>query len=208
MSAIRSKTLSLEDRKKIMQNVMKKVNEKWEQSPIGKEQRALIDKCNEIVKKKQLELIPKTHRKILDKYGAGPQRTFVAYIYDAKGEFKKGFGRFVQNFYVDSYSIPGHQPDLYPSRPEQLAAVIHDVDPESLRRIYDIEVLRKCEDEKIKNTYSNLLSSCNTSKQVFNNEYLKPFLPKYLLNWKPVSTSKETVSMDKESTAILASMSL
>jgi hypothetical protein len=208
MSAIRSKTLSLEDRKKIMQNVMKKVNEKWEQSPIGKEQRALIDKCNEIVKKKQLELIPKTHRKILDKYGAGPDRTFVTYNYDEKGEFKRGFGKFFQDFNVDSYFIPGRQPDLYPSTPSQLAAVIHDVDPKSLRRIYDIEVLRKCEDKKIRDTYSNLLSSCNTSKQVFNNEYLKPFLPKYLLDWKPVTTSKEKVSMDKESTAILASMSL
>lgn len=208
---MKSKVLSKQDREEVLKAVNTKALEKWNDSPLFDEMLELAQRANEIVAKRQMEIIPPSHRQILDLY-SGRVKTVSILLelqIQENGEEPKPIASWSRRcdgpvIDVKSYYVEGLTPRGYPVGSSTMVNLIHEAAPDLLPRFHELWHLRDCEVTKIKKVFSSLLDSCTTTKQVHDNEHLRPFLPQRLVVWKP--TKRETPTISNEDEALVAEL--
>jgi len=209
---IHSKSLSKGDREEILDNVRKKATDKWNESPLYDELLALEKDAAKIVYDRQLEMVPAKDRKVLDRYGSGDSDTLFNVIIDeAKGTPRTPFynsnnkGAVVR---LVSYSIGGSKPEDYPYYNDRWIELIHEARPDLLPRYCELWNLRLCEAENAAKAFGKLVYPCNTTKQIYDIEELRPFMPKWMKEWRPTKKSDRAAASQtsKGDKAIIADL--
>jgi hypothetical protein len=189
-----SKQLSKSDREEILEAVRIKATAKWESSPLFREMKYIEDEAATIIRDKQLTMIPAKDRKVLDKYGYSMREHRVQCFIDTGTGEVRGSWAGIAHFTIEKYCSqstyrPGY-PDKYPHDNDDFVRVINAVNPALLRRYCKLWNLRDCEVNTAVKAFGNLLACCNTTKQVYENESLRPFMSAWMLDYeKPIKAN-------------------
>lgn len=205
---MKSKNLSKQDREEILKAVRAKALAKWEASPLHKEMVGLEAEADKIIYDKQLEMIPGKDRKVLDKYGAYMGRKVICFAIDAEsGKARSVWNEKNKNpkIVVRDYRGNFQRPTGYPVYGGDLSEIIEDENPDLLPRYCELWHLRECECDTAVMAFGKLLGQCHTTKQAYDNESLRPFLPDWMLTWQP--SPKVAPAVEDSDAAIIAELS-
>jgi hypothetical protein len=184
---MRSKTLSNQDRERILSKVRAAAEAQWEASPLKAELAEAIAQAQAIIDKEQLRIIPLAHRPVLDQYGGETVTRTISMTRDDTGRVLYTWGRcsgHKTNLRYAVYSAPS-APSESLRDDEKAFKLLNSTAPELLARICEIDERHKCETDEIVAAHKAILDTCNTTKQAHDNELLRPYLPADLLAWEP-----------------------
>lgn len=209
---MKSKKLSKQDREEILKAVSAKALAKWEASPLHEEMVGLEAEADKIIYDKQLEMIPDKDRKVLDKYGYGMSKHRIYCFADAHTGKVHGTWRYNNNtphFTIMEYradsDYSSSYPEDYPRDNSDFVTIINATNPALLRRYCELWNLRECEVDAAKRAFGNLLEGCNTTKQVYENESLRPFMPAWMLDYEKTVKRGAPATTESEA-AIIADL--
>lgn len=194
----KSKTLTLENRKSIRFAISLYVQEKWDDSALKVEMDEIANKLSEAVYKRQCELIPEEDRAVLFKYGMEEIDHNVPIRYD------KNEDKFTASFYGSPYITTRiitniyKYPDDYPRTETYIVKFWSETCPDLLKKYWSVYEVYRCEIDKAINAYNKILDNCNTTYQVWKNEYLRPFFPNHLRISKEASKVKKPLTVEEE----------
>lgn len=202
-----SKTLSNKERESIISAVRGKAQEKWNSSPLADEMAELAVEAQSIVHKAQVVIVPEKDRKVLNRYGAQPYTNSINFLINEKsGKPIRSWNSSPKTVGIRLYSYEGFStPTGYPTDHQSFLNIIHAANPALLPRYAELWFLQDCEIEAAGNAFSRLLSNCNTTKQVYENEALRPFMPEGMLNLEKAPKKRSIVS--ETDAALIAELS-